>query len=369
MKECHVSSVHRRYDVRIFEKECVSLAKNGHEVFFLVNDEEKDEQLDNVKIVSTGRLLRSRKERFEFTKKGLLQYAMDIDAQIYHLHDPDLLLLASKLRKQGKVVIFDSHEDVPKQIMDKEWIPKMLRRFISKTYAIYQGRIFKKISAVIGATPDVAEQAKRYNNNAVVVTNFPIVDDAFPRHNYENYVCYTGGISKQWCHENVIQALEQTTDVKYLLAGKIDEDYFEQLRGLSGWPNVTYLGMLPHHEVKGVFEKSFAGIAINYASQTKGKGNLANTKLFEYMAAEIPVICTDFQLWREIVEGNHCGICVRHDDIEGVRSAIEYLRDNPDKAGEMGRNGRKAILEKYNWKVEERKLLDLYNKLQQNIMK
>jgi glycosyltransferase involved in cell wall biosynthesis len=83
-------------------------------------------------------------------------------------------------------------------------------------------------------------------------------------------------------------------------------------------------------------------------------------KMFEYMAAGIPVIASNFPLWQEIFSTSECGICVNPLDPKAIGEAIQYLMDHPDEAEQMGRNGRKAVEEKYNWVIEEKKLLDLY---------
>ena len=135
---CHVTSAHTRYDVRIFKKECCSLAKKGYDCYLLVNDNNCDEDKNGVKIVSTGLEIHSRKERFIKSHDLLLEKMNMINADIYHFHDPDLLSLAAKMKKKGKKVIFDFHENVAKQIRDKEWIPSLIRKMISFFYSKYE---------------------------------------------------------------------------------------------------------------------------------------------------------------------------------------------------------------------------------------
>jgi len=109
-----------------------------------------------------------------------------------------------------------------------------------------------------------------------------------------------------------------------------------------------------------------AGLAIlDYSENTCGKlGTLGNTKLFEYMQAGLPVICSDFVLWKDIIEEWDCGICIPPRDVIALRNAIQYMIDNPEKAKEMGKNGRQAVLEEFNWGIEEKKLISLYRKLE-----
>ena len=91
--------------------------------------------------------------------------------------------------------------------------------------------------------------------------------------------------------------------------------------------------------------------------------NAQPNKIFEYMAAGIPVIGSNFQLWKEIIENNDCGICVDPTKPKEIAKAIEFIQENPMKAKEMGKRGRKKVLDKYNWQPEGIKLVSVYNNL------
>lgn len=363
-KVCHITSTHSRYDVRIFIKECASLAQNGYDVTLIVNDNETDETNKGVRIISTKLKPKNRLERFLKSINLLFAKAIEVDADLYHLHDPDLLLLGNKLKRRRKKVIFDCHEDVPNQIIDKFWIPSLLRGIVSKVYVLYERYSLKKYDAIISVTPHIVERLSKINPNTVMITNYPIIDfDNRVHRNPMNAICFAGGINAQWNHDKILKALENINNVKYILAGIGTKDYLDYLRTFPGWRKVDYVGRVPHEEVKNIYSKSIAGVALNFSNQIKIEGTLGNTKLFEYMAAGLPVICSDYRLWREIVEKNNCGICINPNSVEEITEAIEYIMSNPKKAAEMGENGKKAVIEKYNWITQEKKLIDLYNNL------
>lgn len=363
-KVCHITSAHSRYDVRIFVKECVSLAKSGYDVTLIVNDNNPDEINEGVKIISTKFKPKNRLERFSNSKKLLLSKALEVDADIYHLHDPDLLPLGNKIKKMDKKIIFDSHESVPEQIMDKPWIPKVLRGCVSRLYTKYEKNSLKNYDAVISVTPHIVERLLKINLNTVMVTNYPIIDfKSKVSRDPNNSICFAGGISDQWSHDKIIKAIENIDGVEYILAGVGTKEYMDLLQSLPGWNKVNYVGKVPHQEVKNIYSKSSVGMALNYSNQAKGEGTLGNTKLFEFMEAGLPVICSDYRLWKEIVEGNNCGICVNPNDIDAITKAIRYILNNPKKAKIMGDNGRKVAIEKYNWGTQEKVLLSLYGKL------
>ena len=358
---CHVTSVHSRYDVRIFQKECRSLAKNGYEVYLVVNDRKGDEIIDGVQIISTGYLPSGRISRFLLTKRKIKKKLGKTDAQIYHFHDPELLPLASALARKGKKVIFDSHEDVPEQIKDKEWLPRSIRKTVSSVYSLYEKHALKKYNAVISVTPHIVERLGKYNKNTIMLTNYPILGEPPADRLPERKICFAGGIEAQWNHDKIIEAMGKIKDTSYVLAGRGSREYLDYLKSFKEWENVIYLGKIPFEKVKNIYSRCMAGIALNYSRQAEGQGTLGNTKLFEYMEAGLPVICTDYTLWKEIVNKNQCGIVVSPFDSTKIAEAIQYIIDNPETAMEMGKNGRAAAEREYNWNTQEKKLLALYN--------
>lgn len=363
-KVCHITCVHRRYDVRIFEKECLSLVQNGYDVTLVVNDNLEDEIINGIKIVSTHRKPKRRILRLISSKKNLLDIAIASKADIIHLHDPELLTLGNILKKKGKVVIFDSHEDVPLQIYDKPWIPRMLKKSISKVYEQYEKYSVKKYDAVVTVTPHIATRFLKINTNTILITNYPrIHPNAEINRRPEDYICFTGGIVEEYNHDKILLALKEIRQLRYLLAGAADEKYLRRIEKISSWDRVDYLGHVDHSQVNEIFARSFAGMALNFSNQAKAEGSMGVIKLFEYMEAGLPVICTNYPIWVEIVEKNRCGICVDTNDIKGIISAITYLRSHSKEAIEMGQNGRSLVLEKYNWASEEEKLINLYTSL------
>ena len=370
VKVCHVTSVHQRYDTRIFHKECTSLAKAGYDVTLLVADNKAPEIRNGVKIISADFKPASRLDRILHSSRVMLKYAMHVDAEIYHLHDPELLPVAKKLKQSGKKVIFDSHEDVPAQILNKSWIPKHLRKLCALLYSAYANAILHEVDYIIGVTPHLVERLRLVNSNVEMITNFPITasyadsEVTKPTTEKNNVIAFAGGITSQWSHEIVLQAIEDI-DVQYKLAGVADQEYIKKLQGYPSWEKVDYIGKIPHEDVAKMLRQSSIGMALlQYSPNSNGKeGTLGNTKLFEYMMTGLPVICTDFTLWREIIDKWQCGICVDPDDVKAIRSAIDYLIHNSHKWQEMGNAGRLAIKTEFNWSVEERKLLSVYGNL------
>ncbi len=366
-KVCHVTSVHLRYDVRIFHKECKSLANNGFDVTLLVNDNLQNEAIDGVKVVSTQMKPKNRYERMVKSKKKIKTLMIEIDADIYHFHDPELLPEAAWIRKKGKKVIFDFHEDVTELIFFKNWIPKSFRKIIARGYKLYESQKIVKFDALVSVTPKFVKRLSKYNDKTYMVTNFPSLMNAVNKMNYRGEqvnICFAGGISSEWNHGNIIEAIEDIPNLKYILAGRGPQKYLEGLKTLSGWEKVNYLGVIPHEEVLEVYKQSVVGMTLlDYNTQVGKEGTLGNTKIFEFMQAGLPVICSKNRIWEGIINKYECGIAVNPDNILEIREAIKKLILNPDYAIELGKNGQEAVRFEYNWKTQEKVLLEMYQEL------
>ncbi len=130
---------------------------------------------------------------------------------------------------------------------------------------------------------------------------------------------------------------------------------------------IKFIGKISRKEVNDLYGTARAGIVIYQPAQNHMESQ--PIKLFEFMAAGLPVVSSDFPLWKEIVEGNCCGICVNPKNPKAVKKACMELVKNPDKAQELGKNGKIAVDKKYNWSIEEKKLLKLYKTLERSILK
>jgi glycosyltransferase involved in cell wall biosynthesis len=357
----HLSSVHSRNDTRIFIKQCRSLAAHGHEVTFVVADDKGAECRDGVQILDVGREP-GRIGRMVKTTRRLLDTAVALDAAVYHLHDPELMPLGLKLRKMQKKVIFDSHEDYPKQMGDKPYLGGLAQRVMPQTVAWYERYACRRFNGVIAATPSLRDKFLPINRHTVDVNNFPVVGELDPTAVLKEKrpeVCFVGGISGILGAREMVKACElMASPARLNLAGRFNEPIEAELKTYPGWARVNQLGWLGREAVSDVLQRSVAGLVTLHPIDHFMEA--LPVKMFEYMAAGIPVIASDFPLWRDIVERNGCGLCIDPCDPGAIARAVDYLVANPDKAGRMGENGRQAVLKKYNWSVEEKKLLGFY---------
>jgi len=368
----HLTSAHPRYDTRIFVKQCRTLASHGHEVFLVVADGLGDELRDGVRIIDAGvrggrsaGMLPKRLERMLWTTRRVAAQALALDADAYQLHDPELLPAGLRLRRAGMRVVFDAHEDVPTQLLDKPYLAPRAAGLLARLYARYERHACARLDGLLAATTHIRERLAHCNPRAVDVANFPLPDEFSPASSWEarTQVCYVGSISAIRGIREMVQACALLRSPAGLaLAGGFAEPALErEVAQLPGWPRVRALGHLDRAGVSRVMGSAFAGLVT--LLPTASYRDALPVKMFEYMAAGIPVIASDFPRWRAIVEASDCGLCVDPQDPAAIAAAIDRLAHDPSLARRLGANGRRAIERTYNWKNEAQKLLRFYAEL------
>lgn len=365
---CHMTCVHQRYDTRIFKKECKSLASNGFDVSLIVADGKGDEVKDGVNIYDIGTNKVSRWKRMTQITKLVKKKAIELDCEIYHFHDPELMFTGLALQRKGKKVIVDMHEDHPSYIAEADYIPA--RKVVAFFYEKLENYAAKRFAGIVTTRQVINNRLAKYNSNIQMITNFPRLETNYKGHKVSdtNVIVFAGAVVSNWRHKLIIEAIEDIDNVKYLLAGPVTDSYLKSLKSLKGWSKVEFLGEVPFSKVCEMYENATMGVAVyHYCNNMGGKeGNLANTKMFEFMNFGLPFVCTDFRLWKQIVEQEEkCGICVNPYSKEEITKAIRYLIDHPEERKQMGENARRAAEKTYNWECQEKLLVSFYNKISQ----
>lgn len=365
LKVCHITSVHPRYDVRIFVKQCLTLSQNGYQVSLIVADELcPQEVLNTVTIYSVGKP-KNRRDRFQVTGKQIFNKVLELNPDIVHFHDPELMSIGATLSKYGYKVIYDVHEDLPKQVLNKHWIPRLMRPVFSWFVGLSEKFYAKKYSGIITATSIIAGRFKLYAKNVITVHNYPLLAELKYREtnwsDRSDALCYIGSISETRGVIPLIESLELSQarlELAGAFSGRVNLNYLQQQ---SGADYVHYLGILNRDEICDLLQKVKIGIVT--LLPTPSYIESLPIKMFEYMLAGIPIVASDFPLWREILDKYECGILVDPHDKHAIANACQQLLADQNMAKRMGENGRAAVLKYFNWEQEQIKLLDFYQSL------
>ena len=364
-KVCHMTSAHDEEDIRIFHKECVSLAEAGYDVYLVQRGASYEK--NGVHLVGAGDVPEGRLKRMTQGARRVYEKALALDCDLYHLHDPELLPYGMKLKRKGKKVVFDSHELTREQIRTKPYLKKAVAETVSALYGAYENHVLDAIDAVIFPCP-IEGRFPLPGKNRVYVDNFPRLREMYDRYDpnavkEDNTVCIVGSLTEARGIRHMILAAEKA-GCRLILGGELSpEDFAREIRSKAENGNVELLGRLDRDGVCRVLGRCVIGAdPVLHVGQYDMLDNMS-TKVYEYMSMGIPVILTRNRFNSQMVDQYHFGICVDPENTEEFAAAIRELLDHPEKARQFGQNGRKAIREHFSWEKEAEKLTGLYRQL------
>jgi glycosyltransferase involved in cell wall biosynthesis len=364
-----VSSVHRWNDTRIFVKQAASLAAEGYNVVLAaICDRPEPFEANGVRVVP---LLRRPRPLRWVTWISILRIVVADRSAVVHAHDPELIPLVVLLKLTGRKVICDIHENIAEQLLHKEWIPRLLRWPLSAMAKLVQRALPRLVDAVILAEDSYARDFPSASN-VTIVRNFPILPARF-KQDYETdtlRLIYVGDVRK------VRGILEYVRIVALLAAQHVPAelrvvgsfaDRAEEaetaalIRELGLEKRIHFLGRRPPEEIPVLLNECDVGLALLHPI-----GNYREsypTKMFEYMAAGLPVVASWFALWESVIVGNECGRVVDPLNVDAGAAAVREYWSSPGLRERHGRNGRAAVVGRYGWSVEWQALRRVYERL------
>jgi glycosyltransferase involved in cell wall biosynthesis len=373
LRVLHIAAYHEPRDVRIFRKECRSLARAGYDVTLLSRVEQTHEE-DGVRFVPLS-LKRDGMLAFWFLRSiwAVWRAARKLDADIIHFHEPQVIPAVMLLKRRNVKLVYDVHEDAPRAVavtlrnLRKRW----LSPFAVAVYSFLETLARRWCDRFICISNSIARRFPA--SRTVVIHNYPLMEEvqnigeATPMNARPRQVAYAGGLTPSRGVEQMIDAIAvavagSSSDLKLSLAGRFGPPSFEDaMRQREGWQHVNCPGQLPREDMLSMYANSRAGLLLFLP--LPNQYDAMPNKLFEYMAAGLPVIASDFPHWREIIEGTQCGVVADPEDPQAIARAIREIVDDPETAQAMGRRGREKVLAEYNWSMENEKLLQLYRSL------
>jgi len=362
MKVAHITSVHPQNDNRIFYKECTTLSNSGYDISLIVAGG-KSRILNGIKIVGYEKANGGRVKRMVQTSFfRMIKICKEVNADVYHFHDPELIFVGLYLKAKGKKVIYDIHENNPASILSKPYIKsKLMRKVLSKCFDIFEINIIRFFDAIITARPDIT---KRFNHkNIITLRNFPILANLSEIQDIElkkekPSVIFVGGMTEIRGINQLLDAFEYLDEYELWLLGPITETKLKD-RIEKSCKNVRYFGVVEAYEVFDYINKADIGI-ITFLPLPNHLETLA-TKPFEYMACGKPIIMSNFKYWKETFKDS--SLYVNPLNPKEIRERIEYLFRDKNLLKDMGSLNYQLSLDEYNWGKESSKLISLYKEL------
>jgi glycosyltransferase involved in cell wall biosynthesis len=358
-----MTSVHQPFDIRIFHKECKSLAMAGYDVTLIAPHAGGDQTVGRIKLRAVAPP-RERRERMTRTIPAIYRAAVKEDAAIYHFHDPELMPVAILLKLRGKKVIYDVHEDYASN-MRKDWIPTVLQGPAALAVKVSEATLGRACNRIVAATPKIAGNFQPGRTS--LVQNFPWLGEFStantPYQTREPIVAYVGYLADVRGLKEMTEAIKLVAaerPARLVLAGGMisgaQSNGFEARGGL-----IEQMGAVDRKQIGALLARSRVGIVVYHPTPNYYHGQ--PTKLLEYMAAGLPIVASDFPFYRQVIESSGCGVLVDPLKPKEIAEALSWLLNNEDRARQMGLNGQKAVVDRYNWEQEARSLVATYDQL------
>lgn len=363
-KICHISTAHSALSGRLLDRECMKLAEAGYDTT-LIAQYDKNEIIGGVKIVAFPKA-NSRIYRMTLLNIYMLFKALRQKADLYHFHDPELMFVGSLLKLSGKKVIYDIHEDLPKQIHNKPYLSKSIVPYLSKAIEKVEAFFAKRFDGLVTVVPSIEKRLLRSNANTIMYRNFPemkLIDSAVAKKRDDNKfrIIYPGSLSKVRGVEDIINVVAMYKgEVELILGGRWSHKAFEEhCKNLEGWKYVKYLGRLPQKEVYEYMKSSDLGVHIIHDKPSHRIGY--PMKAFEFMACKVPFLISDIGNKRELFEG--AALFIEPQNLEDIKQNISSLIKDKKLGEQLSTYGRKKVEEVYNLESEVDRLLKFYENI------
>ncbi len=361
----HVSSVHARTDNRVHLREAAAAAGAGYRVRLIAVESDVTTGPTGVDVVTIPR--RRRRSRMLVSSAQALWLAARSGARVCHLHDPELYWGVPVLRALGRRVIVDAHEDLPDQVVSKAYIPRRLAP-AARGVARAAVRLASTADRVVAATETIAETFPA--GKTVLVRNYPrlrqLEATAQPPSRREPVVAYVGALTQNRgsaAVAGVTRSAAFPAGWRLELAGHVaaPETLDLTTRPRTDGLPIVFHGRLAPEATRDLLLSSRVGLVA--FEPTAAHLNSLPTKLFEYMAAGLAVVVSDFPLWRRLLGDLDCATFVDPHDPEAVAAAVAAYAADPEMLDRHGRNARRAAVDEFSWDGEEATLLALYRDL------
>ncbi len=368
MSVCHVTSLHPPFDVRIFHKECRTLARAGYDVTLLAQADWSEKVVDGVRVIGLPRITK-RYQRPRVWQR-IVEEVRRLQPDIVHFHDPELLLVTPFLRPAR--LIYDCQEPYAETMLVRRWIPRLLRYPVSRLVAFLEPMLARWTDAIVVTEGSHVDRFRRGETPIILLYNYPLLSCFdFERCSDGKTVIHVGVLSEGRGSTTMIEAMNwvarRVPGARLLLVGPFDSpaDEAEVRRLIADYELenvVEVVGWVPFTDLPNWLARADVGL-VPWQTNEKFPPQIIPTKMFEYMGSRLPVVASNRPAIGRFLAGLDCGLLVEPGDSQGFAEAIEYLLTHPAEAKGMGERGRQAVEKAYRWETEGKKLLALYRQL------
>lgn len=358
-KICLCTTVHPRYDTRIYHKFAKSLKKNFN-VCLVVADGLKNENIDGIDIIDIGSYS-SRFQRFYTSFFKFNFKILHIDSDIYQINDPELIIAGLLLKMRGKKVIYDIHESYHEEVLNKYWLNPFFRNFLSiiiRLIELFSTRFF---NLNITATDYIKSHTV---GNKITISNYPILKKIDKKDNFfdfekDSYLTFVGAISY---NRGIIESIKISikSGLRLIFCGDFEnEEVFNEASKYIDGKNIIYLGKVNYDYALQLMNNALAGFLLYHPGPNHN--NSMPNKLFEYMSCNLPILATNFKKWKEIIDENNCGYTSNINDINFFSNKIKLIKNDKNLHHQLKLNCSKTV-KRYDWNSQEIILINEYSK-------
>lgn len=366
-KVCQFTIAHLTDDERIFHKECKSLL-NDFDVT-LVATADSDGERDGIKVIGLG----MPKGAFQRFKRifSIIPVLRKQNADIYHFHDPELVITGYILKKfYKKKVVYDVHEHYTNKMNSKSFGKlQFLKPLILKIWNSIELGFSKSFDLIVCADSVTSQQFQQ--NKSIVIGNFPTLEfiknstvRSVPETEEEFRVVYLGTIHEKRGLRKCVEAIEK---VKYkgIKLHIIGNSNFPELTDLFRSSNrVVYHGRIPWDVLSKELEKCYLGLILLQPEPAFIYSPGENiVKLFEYGGMGIPYLMSNFTGLQKFCEKNGGGITIDPTDTDLIARSIEKLYEEKELYTKLSKEGIEMVRNEFNWDMQAEKLIKGYRKI------
>ncbi len=369
---CLLTTSHPVDYSRFLHREASSLARAGYRVTYVALGRAVPTGLPPGVEVIPVRERRGREKPGMLREIGRLARGLPVD--VFHCLDPWALRIGLReKRRRGTRLVYDSTESYPEVYRDRDDWPAPARAAAAALVRSLERRATEQADAIIETNETRAKRFLALGRRPVLVPNYPpaglVTKSQAAR---EPWIAYTGLVTPRRGFNVLVRALARLPDAGPDLRLKVMGS-FEAGTGFQGSMSrlvdrlgverrVDYLGWQPYEQMFHVLERCMLGVVLLQPERWNDFTGLPN-KLFEFMAARLAVVVSDFPEMRDVVRGAGCGWCVEPADVSAVAGVLRNALAEPEEIAKRGEAGRQAVLDRYSWNTAEATLLSVYEEL------